>query len=88
MFYTYVLYSSSKDKFYVGASESPRERLKKHNAKSKGFTNQTNDWTIVFLREFETKSEDLTFEKQIKSWKSKIKIQKLINSAGSKHPDA
>ena len=89
MFYTYILFSNTINKFYVGASENPEERLKKHNAKNKGFTNQANDWQIVFLKSFETKSEALAYEKQIKNWKSAIKIQKLISSsAGLEHPDA
>lgn len=88
MFYTYVLHSPLKDKYYIGVSENPTERLKKHNNKNKGFTNQANDWNIVFLKEFETKSEALDYEKQIKSWKSKIKILKLISSVASEHPDA
>lgn len=82
MLYTYIIYSRIKDKYYVGVSEKPEERLKKHNSKNKGYTNQSNDWEIVFLKSFETKSEALAFEKQIKGWKSRIKIQKLIVSAG------
>ena len=81
MFYTYILFSDTINKFYVGASENPEERLKKHNAKNKGFTNQTSDWQIVFLKSFDTKSEALAYEKQIKNWKSAIKIQKLISSS-------
>ena len=89
MFYTYILFSAAVNKYYVGASENPEERLKKHNAKNKGFTNQANDWQIVFLKSFETKSEALAYEKQIKNWKSAIKIQKLIsNSTGLEPPDA
>ncbi len=88
MFYTYILYSASIDKFYIGASENPQERLKKHNAKNNGFTNQSDDWKIVFLKSFDTKTDALAFEKQIKSWKSRLKIQKMITSAGSEHPDA
>lgn len=88
MFYTYILYSSLKDKYYIGASENLEERLKKHNNKNKGFTNQTNDWKIAFRKKFDTKAEALAFEKQIKAWKSKIKIQKLISSVDSEHPDA
>ncbi|WP_343747641.1 GIY-YIG nuclease family protein [Fluviicola sp.] len=84
----YILYSSVKDKFYTGVSENPAERLKKHNSKNKGFTNQASDWKIVFLKPFDSKSEALAYEKQIKAWKSKIKIQKLIRSATSEHPDA
>ena len=89
MFYTYILFSDTINKFYVGASENPEERLKKHNTKNKGFTNQASDWQIVFLKSFDTKSEALAYEKQIKKWKSAIKIQKLISSsAGLEHPDA
>ncbi len=89
MFYTYILYSKSIDRFYIGISENPNERLKKHRAKNKGFTNQATDWEIVFQRSFESKSEALAFENQIKSWKSKIKIKKLIQSDNSlEHPDA
>lgn len=88
MFYTYILYSSSKDKYYVGSTENPQERLKKHNSKNKGYTNQAQDWEIQFLKPFETKAEALLFEKKIKTWKSRIKTQKLINSAGLVYPDA
>ncbi len=88
MFYTYIIYSKSIDKYYIGASENPENRLKKHNAKNKGFTNQAGDWEIVYTKAFETKNLALTFEKQIKAWKSKVKIIKLIQAAGSEHPDA
>ncbi|AEA44521.1 Excinuclease ABC C subunit domain protein [Fluviicola taffensis DSM 16823] len=87
MFYTYILYSSSKDKFYIGSSENPPERLKKHNNKNKGFTNQTHDWKIVFTQGFDTRAEAMAFEKKIKNWKSRSMIQKLIDSLGSECPD-
>ena len=88
MFYTYILYSTLKDKFYVGASENPNERLKKHNNKNNGFTNQTKDWEILFTKSFDTKSEALYFERKIKNWKSAKMIRKLIEeSANSGRPD-
>ena len=80
MFYTYIIYTPAKDRFYIGASENPSERLKKHNAKNKGFTQQAADWKIVYQKEFPSKSEALKHEKQIKDWKSKVMIQKLISS--------
>jgi putative endonuclease len=48
----------------------------------KGFTSKAKDWTIVYSEEFPTKSGAYFREKEIKSWKSKIKIEKLISSAG------
>ncbi|HYD92031.1 MAG TPA: GIY-YIG nuclease family protein [Flavobacterium sp.] len=47
-FYFYILFSKSKDKYYVGhTGESLNERLRKHNSDHKGFTGQTTDWVIV-----------------------------------------
>ena len=54
------------------------ERLKKHNSKSKGFTNQAKDWKHVFVESYTTKSEALIREKEIKSWKSRKKLVALI----------
>ncbi len=79
-FYVYILYSSFKDKFYIGYTSNIEERLIRHNQKSKGFTGTTNDWKIVYSELRSTKLEALTREKQIKSWKSRSKIQALINN--------
>lgn len=78
MFYTYILYSKTIDKFYIGASENPSERLKKHKNKHSGYTSQTSDWEIVFLKKFDSKNEAFTFERKIKQWKSRKMIRKLI----------
>ena len=78
-FYVYILYSSFKDKFYIGYTSNIEERLIRHNQKSKGFTGTTNDWKIVYSELHSTKLEALTREKQIKSWKSRSKIQALIS---------
>ena len=77
-FYTYILYSIQIDIYYVGSTEDLESRLRRHNSNHKGFTGKVNDWEIVFSREFDTKSESLKFEKQIKSWKSRKKIEEFI----------
>ncbi len=89
MFYTYILHSKHKDKFYIGCSENPDERLKKHNSKNKGFTNQASDWEIVFIKSFEHKIEALGYERTIKNWKSRSLIIKLVSEfqIGSERPD-
>ena len=82
MFYTYILYSQTADKYYVGSSSNPGNRLKKHRNKSKGFTNQAADWEFVFQKSFADKSHALSYEREIKSWKSRKKIEKLIAESG------
>ncbi len=79
-FIVYIIYSSSKDKFYIGFTSNLEKRIIRHNQKSKGFTGSTNDWKIVHTETYPTKSEALSREKQIKSWKSRIKIQELITN--------
>ena len=80
-FIVYIIYSSTKNKFYIGFTSDIEERIIRHNQKSKGFTGSTNDWKIVYTETYLTKSEALTREKQIKSWKSRIKIQELISNS-------
>ncbi|WP_396210660.1 GIY-YIG nuclease family protein [Flavobacterium sp.] len=79
-FFVYILFSPYKDKFYIGFTSDLENRITRHNQKSKGFTGTTNDWKIVYSESYSTKFEAMTREKQIKLWKSRSKIQQLINS--------
>ena len=74
----YILHSLTKDKYYIGYTANLTERIIRHNQKSKGFTGTTNDWIVVYQEEFNSQSEAIRRERQIKNWKSKIKIQELI----------
>ena len=74
----YILHSLTKDKFYIGYTANLTERITRHNQKSKGFTGSTNDWILVYHEEFNSQTEAIQREKQIKNWKSKVKIQELI----------
>jgi len=78
--FIYILHSESKDKYYVGYSKNPQERLIKHNQKHKGFTGMTNDWKIVYTEVFPDKISAVEREKRIKQKKSRKYIEHLINS--------
>ncbi|MNW88135.1 GIY-YIG nuclease superfamily protein [compost metagenome] len=82
MFITYILYSASRDRYYIGSTSDLEKRLAKHNTNHKGFTGKTGDWKVVHVEEFLSKHESLKREKQIKSWKSRTAVEKLISSAG------
>ena len=88
---TYILYSVSLDKFYIGhTGDQLAERLRRHLSDHDGFTSKAKDWTITYFEEFETKTEAYARERQIKNWKSKKLIKQLIDkhtSTGSEHPD-
>ncbi|MET0945816.1 MAG: GIY-YIG nuclease family protein [Flavobacterium sp.] len=77
VFIVYILFSESKNKFYIGFTSDLVERVIRHNQKSKGFTG--NDWKVVYTENYENKELAHKRELQIKSWKSRIKIQELIS---------
>ncbi|MCP9749348.1 GIY-YIG nuclease family protein [Ferruginibacter sp. HRS2-29] len=84
MFYFYTLYSSSLDKFYIGhTSDLLANRLAKHNSNHKGFTGGRGDWIIVYHEKHETKNLAYAREREVKKWKSRSRIQKLINTTGT-----
>ena len=81
MFKCYILYSQTLDRYYIGhTGEILEERLRKHLSNHKGFTAKTKDWIIVYFENFDEKPSAYQRELQIKSWKSKIKIKKLIDA--------
>jgi len=81
-FHCYILYSATKDKYYVGhTGDAPEVRLRKHNSNHKGFTGRTGDWALVYKEAFNTKSEANERERQIKRWKSRAMIEQLIAKA-------
>ncbi len=79
-FIVYILFSESKNKFYIGFTSNLDERLVRHNQKSKGFTGNVNDWQIVYTEHYPTKELAHKRELRIKSWKSRIKIQELVKN--------
>ncbi len=54
MYFFYILYSTSIDKYYVGHTLDLPERLRKHNTNHKGFTGKTSDWKIFYSEQFAT----------------------------------
>ncbi len=80
----YILFSRTANKFYMGHTTEPLpERIRKHNSNHKGFTGKYQDWMLAFHEDFTSKQLAYAREREVKSWKSKIRIQKLV--AGSQH---
>jgi len=79
-FIVYILFSQTKNRFYIGFTSNLKERIIRHNQKSKGFTGNVNDWKIVYTENYSTKEEAQKRERQIKSWKSRTKIEELITN--------
>jgi putative endonuclease len=85
MWKVYILYSALLNRHYVGYTGDPiSERLRKHNTNHKGFTGGLGDWKVIYSEDHISKGTAIQRERQIKSWKSRKLIEKLI---GSSHPD-
>jgi putative endonuclease len=79
MHFVYILYSTQLDRYYVGyTSQTLQERLSRHNIIHKGFTGKAKDWQIVYSEDFDSKTLAIKRELEIKSWKSRSRIELLI----------
>jgi putative endonuclease len=79
MAFTYILYSKTLDRYYIGSTEDSIDiRLKKHLSNHKGFTGKAKDWLLIYQEEYSYKQDALKREKQIKAWKSRKQIEILM----------
>ena len=74
----YILYSKSLNRFYFGSCKAVDKRLLKHFSNHNGFTGKAKDWRLCLAEEYETKSMAVRRERQLKSWKSSLRVWQLI----------
>ena len=80
MAYTYILYSETLNKYYIGACIDMERKLREHNTGHSKFTSTGIPWKLVYKEEFETLAEAKKRESKIKSMKSRRYIEDLIRS--------
>ncbi|OGU77043.1 MAG: hypothetical protein A2V93_12285 [Ignavibacteria bacterium RBG_16_34_14] len=78
MFIVYILKSIHNKKFYVGQTSNLERRLLYHNSGYSKATKNGIPWELVHSEVFTNRSEAVRREKEIKNYKSKIYIEKLI----------
>ena len=80
MFYVYILFSKSRDMYYIGSTSMViEERLRRLLSAHKGFTVRAKDCEGLYQESFTKKSLAILRAKEIKKWKSKVKIEALIS---------
>ncbi|MFN4958520.1 MAG: GIY-YIG nuclease family protein [Cyclobacteriaceae bacterium] len=94
MYYLYLLYSPSSDKYYVGYSTDPFRRLHEHNSTERNtFTSRFRPWKLVALFACgEHEKDAVKLERFIKRQKSRQLLERLANpdfvpEAKLAHPD-
>ncbi|MEK7577184.1 MAG: GIY-YIG nuclease family protein [Patescibacteria group bacterium] len=81
MYYVYAVYNQENNKVYVGQTKNLEERLNLHNSKLfKGsFTSRfSGHWELIFKEKVNTRKEALIRERQLKSYRGREFIKKLI----------
>ncbi|MFT3947762.1 MAG: GIY-YIG nuclease family protein [Agriterribacter sp.] len=66
MYFVYILYSRSIDKYYVGSSEDVERRIVEHNMGKGNFTSKGIPWIVVITFECESRTEAVRLELKIK----------------------
>ena len=68
MTYTvYILFSDSHNKHYTGFTTDLEDRLLSHNELGNGWTKAFRPWTLIYTKEFSSKSDAIKYEKWLKS---------------------
>jgi putative endonuclease len=80
MFFTYILYSKSKDRYYIGQTNNLEKRLTRHNNKEVRSTKYGVPWLIVYHQAFDIRLEAMKHERYLKSLKNRVALQKIIGA--------
>jgi len=80
MFYVYILYSASLDQFYSGSTDDLEDRLFRHRNSGSKSTKKTKDWELKYQEIYETRSEAVRREREIKKKKSRKYLEFLCKS--------
>ena len=83
MFYCYILKSEINNSYYVGSTSNLKVRLDYHNKGRSKYTRTKRPWKLLYYEEFSTLSLARQREKQVKSWKSREAVERLIRLNGS-----
>lgn len=76
-FYVYILYSKSHNRFYIGQTNSIKDRLNRHNLGVEKSTNPYVPWKLIGYFEKQSRSEAMILEKKLKNLNTED-LDKLI----------
>ena len=80
MFKVYIIYSAFLDRYYVGSTANIEDRLFRHKNSGSKSTKSASDWELVYSEEFDTRSEAVMREREIKGKKSRKYLEALIKN--------
>lgn len=79
MYYIYVLKSIRSNKYYIGSTYDINKRLFMHNSGKVKSTKFGRPWSVYYSEKFDNEKGAILRERQIKNWKSRGMIEKLLD---------
>ncbi len=79
-YFTYIIQSLKDESYYIGYSSNIERRIVYHNIGLSKYTSTKTPWKLVYVEEFEKKSDAIKREKFLKKQKNKEFYMKLINN--------
>ncbi len=74
----YILESQVTKKYYIGSTIDLARRMRDHVRGNTRTTRIHTPWILVYTETFETLREARAREKQLKKWKSHVRVRALI----------
>ncbi|MCD6194891.1 GIY-YIG nuclease family protein [bacterium] len=73
-----MLYSQSRNQYYIGSTTDLKRRLKEHKKGKHRFSKTLGKFNLVFVQHFKNIRIARRKEKQLKKWKRRDYIEKII----------
>jgi putative endonuclease len=80
-YYIYIIQSQITKNYYTGSCEDIPLRIERHNLGWTKSTKAGRPWDLVYSESYDTKSEALKREREIKRMKSRAYIERLTAGA-------
>jgi putative endonuclease len=80
-YYVYILQSTATRRYYIGQSQDVETRLLYHNANYSKSLKNRGPWNLLYHEHYATRSEAMRRERQIKSWKDRAMIERLVSAS-------
>ena len=78
-FHLYILQSEKTTKYYIGSTGNLQDRFTRHNSGRSKATKAGIPWLLVYTEDFDSRSEAIKRENEIKAWKSHTRIAQMIS---------
>ncbi len=78
LYFVYIIYSATRNRYYTGHTDNLTKRMEQHNSGYESSTKSGVPWKLMYTEEYDSRSAAMKREYEIKSKKSRKYIERLI----------